>query len=244
MDKMLLHQVIIFLIQNNHVWSSYLDKFWTVNTKTLYYHKAEIGDSDFEVMMSPYFQVNDFRFNYWNGLNLPKTGNALIVLDDIEPVYMKNLLQQDGIQKSLFNNIWIIYSTKQESYIHEYFSQTMVRIGLNANIFFVTSYLDKHNVTQVLGTGTFSVKYKKYGILENLNIPSIIHETQKREDFEGATLIANYDFIYTHHFCFVEKDGSIRGIFPDALKTAANFMNVTLIFQKPKKKNAGIWHKK
>ena len=243
MDKMLLYQVLIFLIQNNHVWSSYLEKFWMANTKTLYYHKAEIDDGDFEVMMSPYFQVNDFRFNYWNGLNLPKSENSLIVLEDTEPLYMINLMKQDGIQKSLSNNIWIIHSTKKLNCIHEFFSQSMVRVGLNANIFFVTSYLGIHNVTQVLGTGTFSVKYKQHGILENLDIPSIIQETQKRVDFEGITLIANYVTIWPI-ICFVGPNGSIRGIFPDALKTAAHFMNLTLIFQKPKEKNFKIWHKK
>ena len=239
MDNMLIYQILTFLIQINHVWSSYLDKFWIANTKILYYYKEQMDDSDYEGIISLHLQVNDFGFNYWNGLNLPKTKNSLIVLDDIEPDLMKNLLKQDGIQSSLFNNIWIIHFTKQKSYSQEYFSQTNMRVGLNANIFFVTSYLGRHNVTQVLGTGTFSVKYKRHGILENLNIPSIIHETQKRVDFEGSTLIANYHTTFPP-YCFVEQDGSISGIFPDALKTAARVMNVTLVFQKPKKENVDI----
>ena len=105
------------------------------------------------------------------------------------------------------------------------------------------AWLEEYNVTQVLGTGTFSVKYKKHGILKNLNVPSIIQGTKKRMDFEGTTLIANYGNNVAP-YCFVEQDGSISGIFPDALKTAASFMNLTLIFQEPKKKNINIWHKK
>ena len=122
MDKMLMHQVLIFLMQINYVWSSYLDKIWMANTKTLYYHNEELDDGDYEVIMSPHFEVSDFRFNYWNGLILPKSGNSLIVLVDTEPGYMKNLMKQDGIQSSLLNNIWIIHSTKPESYIQEFFS--------------------------------------------------------------------------------------------------------------------------
>ena len=238
--NMLIHQVLTFMIQINYAWSAYLDKFWMPNTKTLYYHKAEMDDSDYEVIMSLCHQVNDLGYNYWNGLNLPKTGNALIVLDDVEPDYMKKLLKQDGIQKSLFSNIWVIHSTKQENCIHEYFSQTNVRIGFNANIFFVTSYSGKHNVTQIIGTGTFSVKLKHHGILDYLDLPSIIQGTLKRVDFEGTTLIANYATNFPP-YCFVGQDGSIRGIMPDALKTAARFMNLTLKFQKPKKENIDIW---
>ena len=80
MDNMLIYQILTFLIQINHVWSSYLDKFWIANNKTLYYHKEQMDDSDYEGIMSLHLQVNDFGFNYWNGLNLPKTINSLIVL--------------------------------------------------------------------------------------------------------------------------------------------------------------------
>ena len=69
------------------------------NTKTLYYHKEKMDDSDCEAIMSLSLQENYFGFNYWNGLNLPKSGNSLIVLEDTEPLYMINLMKQDGIQK-------------------------------------------------------------------------------------------------------------------------------------------------
>ena len=243
MIKMLIYEVLTFLIQINYVWSSYFDKFWMVNTKTLYYHKEEMYDSDYEAIMSLHHQVNDFRFTFWNGLDLPKSGNSLMVLDDIEPDCVKNLLKKDGIQKSLFNNIWIIHSTNMESYVQEYFSKTKMQVGLNANIFFVTSYLGIYNVTQVLGTGTFSVKYKQHGILENLKVPSIIQETKKRVDFEGSTFIANYATNFPP-YCFVDEDGSVSGILPDTLRTAAHYMNLTLMFQKPKEKNINRWHKK
>ena len=212
------------------------------NIKTLYYHKDMMDDSDYDMIMSLSLQVKDFRFNYWNGVNLPKTGNSLIVLDDIETDHMTNLLKQDGIQNSLLNNFWIIHSTKPESYIQEFFSQSKLRIGLNAIIFFVRSEFDGYNLTQVLGTGTHSVNYKQHGRLENSNILSIIQETRKRVDFEGTTLIANYAIDFPP-YCFVEHDGSISGIYPDSLRTAAHYMNLTLIFQKSKKENAGIWHK-
>ena len=243
MDKMLIHQVLTFLLQINYVWSSYLDKFWMTNTNMLYYHKEKMDDSDYEEIMSLHHQLNNFKFNYWNGLNLTKTGNSLIVLEDIEPDYMKNLLKQDGIQKSLHINVWIIRSTKKKSYtIQEYFSQTEVRLGLNANIFFVTSHLGIYNVTQILGTGTFLVKYKQHGILDNLDIYSIIKGTKERVDFGGTKFIANYGNFAP--YCFVDHNGTITGILPDALRIAAHFMNLSLTFQKPKKENVGIWHKK
>ena len=240
---MLRNHALTFLIQINYVWSSYIDKFWMLNTKTLYYHKVEMHDSDYEAIISLSLQVKDFRFKYWNGLNLPKTGNLLIILDEIETNCMNNLLKQDGIQKSLFDNIWIIHSAKQESYIPDYFSESKVRVGINAIIFFVSSYVGGYNVTQVLGTGTFSVKYKPHGVLENLDILSIIQETKKIVDFEGTPLIANYANNNPPQ-CFVKQDGTIGGILPDILTTAAHFMNLTLIFQKSKDKNVGIWHKK
>ena len=143
----------------------------------------------------------------------------------------------------MFDNIWIIHSAKQESYIPDYFSESKVRVGINAIIFFVSSYVGGYNVTQVLGTGTFSVKYKPHGILENLDILSIIQETKKIVDFEGTPLIANYANNNPPQ-CFVKQDGTIGGILPDILTTAAHFMNLTLIFQKSKDKNVGIWHKK
>ena len=239
MNKMLLRHILPFLIQMNHVWSSYLENFLIGSTKTLYYHKEKMDDHDYEVIMSLCHQVNDLGFNYWNGSHLPQTGNALVVLDDVNPDYIKNLLKQDGIQKSLFNNIWIIHSNKNESHIQEYFSKSKARVGLNANIFIVITYLERHNVIQVIGTGTNSVKYKQHGILQNLDIPTIIEGTQNRMDFEGTALIANYG---TH--CFVEQDGTVSGILPDVLRTAAYLMNLTLTFQKSKKENIGIWHKK
>ena len=100
--------------------------------------------------------------------------------------------------------------------------------------------MEIYKVTQVLGTATYLVEYKQHGILENLDIPLIIQETQRRVDFEGTALIANYATNFPPH-CFVEHNGSISGILPDALRTAAHFMNLTLKFQKPKKENIDKW---
>ena len=67
-------------------------------------------------------------------------------------------LDKPGVQRSLSMNVWIIYSEKPTDAIVEYFSQIRLRIGINANIFFICNSDQGYKLVQVIGTATSKVE--------------------------------------------------------------------------------------
>ena len=76
------------------------------------------------------------------------------------------LLNQEGSQKSLFTNIWLIYTKNVSMKAEHYFVENQFRFGLNVNLFFIKSSPSHYNyVIQILGLGTHQVKYEVRQIL-------------------------------------------------------------------------------
>ena len=96
----------------------------------------------------------------WDCEIIPKVYNSLIILDEVQPDKVINMLNQEGIQKNLLNNIWIIHFKNQYRQIKDFFVGNNLKIGSNANIFAIESSKSYHEVTQILGTGTINVEYK------------------------------------------------------------------------------------
>ena len=97
--------------------------------------------------------------NHWDCENsdIPKTTESLIILNGIEPSIFKDILARPRIQLSLAYNTWVIIAKEKRS---AYFEQNNLKIGLNANIFVVSSTILGHEVVQVSGTGTYNSKFK------------------------------------------------------------------------------------
>ena len=81
-------------------------------------------------------------------------------LDEVQPNQVNTLLNQDGAQFSLFHNIWLIHSKNESRTVQEYFLKNYLRIGLNAQIFFIKSFSNASNeITQIIGKGTTEINY-------------------------------------------------------------------------------------
>ena len=59
-----------------------------------------------------------------------------------------------GVQNSLAKNIWIIITEKPMSSFPQYFSQSRLKIGINANLFIILQSNLGHELIQIIGTGT------------------------------------------------------------------------------------------
>ena len=78
------------------------------------------------------------------------------------------------------------------------------------------------------------------GSLDTFDIDKQLKSNEDEANFQGLTLISNYIDDYPP-FCYLEMDGHVSGVFPDALRIAANYLNLTLIFRETKQENRGMW---
>ena len=83
-----------------------------------------------------------------------KINRALIVLNDPEPDLVANLLNQDGAQKSLTSNTWIIHSRRETNELLDYFQKNKLRLGINAKIFIAKESGEDVLLYQALGIAT------------------------------------------------------------------------------------------
>ena len=70
----------------------------------------------------------------------------------------RSALDKPGVQRSLSLNVWIVYLEKLIDSIEEYFSEIRLRVGINANIFFIYNSDQGYKLMQVIGTATSKVE--------------------------------------------------------------------------------------
>ena len=116
-------------------------------------------DSIFDQILASAHQKNTW-IKFWDCLDfeLPKVRNALIVLNKISPTDLKGILSKEDIQQSFRTNVWLIYIDRKNT--SQYFNQNILKIGINAQIFFVESLGGNDLVTQVIGKGIHEIEYK------------------------------------------------------------------------------------
>ena len=143
---------------NVFVQSNYIEHFLKPSTENIALCSENFEDMDYEILMPKGNQ--DIIISQWDCKTIPKIDNSVIILDEVQPYQVHNLFNQEGIQINLFTNIWLIHSKSQSTEIKEYFSRNELRIGLNAQIFFIHSYFHHDYLYQFLGTGTKNVEQK------------------------------------------------------------------------------------
>ena len=145
-------------IFNVFVQSNYIEHFLKPSTENIALCSENFEDMDYEILMPKGNQ--DIIVSRWDCKTIPKIDNSLIILDEAEPYQVHNLFNQEGIQLSLLTNIWLFHSKSQSRQIKEFFHRNELRIGLNAQIFFIESYFHHDDLYQFLGTGTKIVEQK------------------------------------------------------------------------------------
>ena len=112
-----------------------------------------------EIMDNTYNQnVYTERWDCFGRVN--NINRALIILNDPEPDLVANLLNQDGAQKSLTSNTWIIHSRRETNELLDYFQKNKLRLGINANIFIAKESGEDVLLYQALGLGTIFPQIK------------------------------------------------------------------------------------
>ena len=201
------------------------------------------GISDF---MIDEFVTNAQNFGKWiqgwqcDIEDIPDAQNSLIILNDISEQQLSNVLTKENIQKSLRSNTWLIYTSDSKKDPRSYFSQNRLKIGINAQIFFVKHVNGFYSATQILGTATLDLKFKEMNYLNLLDIASIQESVKSKDNFEGAPFLANFVRNFPP-YCYLDNVGDLVGMYPDALRIAANYLNLTLIYQQTKPENTDIW---
>ena len=98
------------------------------------------------------------RLDCFRGIK--KINNALIVLNDPQPGLVANLLNQNGAQKSLTSNTWLIHSKVETNDLSDYFKKNKLRLGINAKIFIAKESGEDVLLYQALGIATISPEIK------------------------------------------------------------------------------------
>ena len=110
-----------------------------------------------------------------------------------------------------------------------------MKIGLNAKIFIIEQL---NNVTQIIGKATQNVTTKYLGSIENINIKTKAYEVDERRDFEGALITANYNS--NGNLFYMDENGKMQGLVYDCFRVAANYLNLTVVYQEPNPINRDI----
>ena len=192
------------------------------------------------------FMTNAYDFGIWTQnwqcdvKDIPDAQNALMIINEINEEQFNDVLMKENIQKSLRTNTWLIYTSDSEKEAKSYFKRNPLKIGINVQIFFVKYANDIHSVTQILGTATLDLKFRALNHLDLMDFANIQESVKNNEDFEGAPIIANFVESFLP-YCYLDNFGDLVGMYPDTLRIAANYLNLTLIFQETKEENTDIW---
>ena len=76
--------------------------------------------------------------------------------------------------------------------------------------------------------------------MDTFDIDKQLKSNEDEANFQGLTLISNYIDDYPP-FCYLQSNSHVSGVFPDALRIAANYLNLSLIFRETKQENRGMW---
>ena len=142
-----------------NVQSNYLEPFLLQSTENIIVCSENFDDMNYEVLMAKNNQ-STIWISEWDCKTIPEVDNSVIVLDEVQPNRFTDLLNQEGIQKSIFRNIWVIHIKNQNRQNKDFFVDNKLRIGLNAQIFIIRSFHNHDDIYQILGAGTSKIELK------------------------------------------------------------------------------------
>ena len=116
-----------------------------------------VEDKDQEKLIE-ILQMNHLSYGQQNYTAVSEQGKTVRIFYKPTISDFISALDKPGVQRSLSMNVWIIYSEKPTDAIVEYFSQIRLRIGINANIFFICNSDQGYKLVQVIGTATSKVE--------------------------------------------------------------------------------------
>ena len=109
---MLYHISTLFLLNIANIFvnvqSNYLEPFLLQSTENIIVCSDNFDDMNYEVLMAKNNQ-STIWISEWDCKTIPEVDNSVIVLDEVQPNRFTDLLNQEGIQKNIFRNIWVIY---------------------------------------------------------------------------------------------------------------------------------------
>ena len=85
--------------------------------------------------------------------------------------------------------------------------------------------------------------FQNLGIFNSTVIQESLEQVRRETNFNGINIVSNYAETFPP-FGYADEFGKPKGIFYDVLKIAAQSINLTVNFQKPKKENYNIWLKR
>ena len=103
-------------------------------------------------------QKNHLFYVQQNCTTIWEQDKTVMVFHEPTTTEFRSALDKPGVQRSLSLNVWIVYLEKLMDSIEEYFSEIRLRIGINANIFFIYVFDQGYKLVQVIGTATSKVK--------------------------------------------------------------------------------------
>ena len=86
--------------------------------------------------------------------NLNDVDKTVIVFNKPRIQEFRSTFNKPGVQNSVAKNIWIIISDKPMNSIEKYFSQSRLKIGINANLFVILQSNLGQELIQIIGKGT------------------------------------------------------------------------------------------
>ena len=105
-------------------------------------------------MIIEILQKYKMSFMQKNCSNLNDVDKTVIIFNKPRIQEFRPTFNKLGVQNSLAKNIWIIISEKPINSIENYFSQSRLKIGINANLFVILQSNLGQELIQIIGKGT------------------------------------------------------------------------------------------
>ena len=105
-------------------------------------------------MIIEILQKYKMSFTQKNCSNLNDVDKTIIIFNKPWIQEFRSSFNKAGVQNSLAKNIWIIISDKPMNSIEKYFSQSRLKIGINANLFVILQSNLGQELVQIVGMGT------------------------------------------------------------------------------------------
>ena len=115
-------------------------------------------DEEYQQNLIEVLQKNHLFYVQQNCTTIWKQDKTVMVFHEPTTTDFRSALDKPGVQRSLSLNVWIVYLENLMDSIEEYFSDIRLRLGINANLFFVSKFDQGYILIQVIGTATSQVK--------------------------------------------------------------------------------------
>ena len=139
--------------------SSTIQKFMSTNSYKSLGIFGNIDDPELEYFIQ-IANENRISFFFFGDIHVIENHDSLMLLYRPSILGFGNLLNQYGIQKCLSTNTWLVFVDENIAVLDDYFAASKLKIGLNANLFFIKLNISDEMVTQVLGTGSKNLIYQ------------------------------------------------------------------------------------